>query len=134
MEMNNIPALSIHPHSDEWVKFNPHSSPFPIHPTCLDYYFNQNDKAGSAPHLKYATIFVKALALSVNCLVLAQQVLYICLKNAWLWSRIYQTLYLLDRGFLCFLANATVGKQVAVSSRGVSCKYCKTGNFSDRKL
>ena len=32
-----ILALSIHPHSshsDERVKFNPHSSPFPIHPTC----------------------------------------------------------------------------------------------------
>ncbi len=24
----------IHPHSDEWVKSNPHSSPFPNHPTC----------------------------------------------------------------------------------------------------
>ncbi len=28
MGMNNIPALSIYPHSDELVKFNPHSSPF----------------------------------------------------------------------------------------------------------
>ncbi len=25
-------------HSSEWMKFNPHSSPFPIHPTCPDYY------------------------------------------------------------------------------------------------
>ncbi len=26
--------VPIHPHRDEWVKLNPHSYPFPIHPPC----------------------------------------------------------------------------------------------------
>ncbi len=34
MDRTRILFIPIHPHSDEWVKFNPHSSPFPIHPTC----------------------------------------------------------------------------------------------------
>ena len=32
--------IPIHPHLDEWVKLNPDSSPFPIHPTCPVIYFD----------------------------------------------------------------------------------------------
>ncbi len=34
MGRTRILSIPFHPHSDEWMEFNPHSSPFPIHPTC----------------------------------------------------------------------------------------------------
>ena len=35
-DSTRILFIQIHPHSDDWVKLNPHSSPFPIHPRDTD--------------------------------------------------------------------------------------------------
>ena len=35
--IHSSPFILIHPHSDEWVKSNPHSSPFTIHLTCPEF-------------------------------------------------------------------------------------------------